>query len=56
MCVYCSKFKENDSKRIYVQINTYRVYIDIPYTFINCSLNSFDVWLKDAYLLNSVMA
>ena len=53
MCVYCSKLKENDSKRIYVQINTYRVYIDIPYTFINCSLNSFDVWLKDAYLLNS---
>ena len=39
MCVYCSKLKENDSKRIYVQINTYRVYIDIPYTFINCSLN-----------------
>ena len=41
MCVYCSKLKENDSKRIYVQINTYRVYIDIHYTFINCSLNSF---------------
>ena len=60
MCVYCSKLKENDSKRIYVHgiINTYRVYIDIPYTFINCSLNLFDVWLKleDAYLLNSVMA
>ena len=43
MCVYSSKLKENDSKRIYVQINTYRVYIAIPYTFINCSLNSFDV-------------
>ena len=23
MCVYCSKLKENDLKRIYVQINTY---------------------------------
>ena len=56
MCVYCSKLKENDSKRIYVQINTYRVYINIHYTFINCSLNSFDVWLKDTYLLNSVVA
>ena len=56
MCVYCSKLKENDSKRIFVQINTYRVYIDIHYTFINCSLNSFDVWLKDTYLLNSVVA
>ena len=32
MCVYCSKLKENDSKRIYVHgiINTYRVYNDIP--------------------------
>ena len=56
MCVYCSKLKENDSKRIYVHINTHRVCIDIPYMFINCSLNSFDVWLKDTYLLNSVVA
>ena len=31
MCVYCSKLKENDLQRIYVQINTYRVYIDIHY-------------------------
>ena len=31
MCVYCSKLKENDSKRIYVQINTHRVYIDMYY-------------------------
>ena len=41
---------------VYMIMNTHHVYIDIPYTFINCSLNSFDVWLKDAYLLNSVVA
>ena len=62
MCVYCSKLKENDSKRIYVQINTYRMCIDIPYMFINYSLTrlmcgsktriySTPSWHKDKYVM-----